>query len=322
MKKISSFLGLALVGSAALLLPMNAQATCGSGISFGGYYVASLQNTDNGPSLRGNFWSFNAAAPATGGGNPAAGPGNDNGLLQETQSWIRDFAGYGLGINGDWAGLAFDGCPDAATPNTADQRMTVSLSDVDGTGKPTFAIACVQRTPGAAYDFNFDNVGGHIALVAAPKATTTNWVRSGTNEATITVASPNFGAGFYTDGSTGCTPATVIPQYDVYKQQIPRNQPPDPNTDTGPAWTLAATGNTGSTVQFTTTCGTSDCDLYLAIVPRFLGGFTTAEAATGASAPARVSDTSVKLQAGPTLAETPGRGNKKIKNIGGTKTQQ
>lgn len=321
MKKITSFLGLALVGSIVLLLPVKANANCGSSVSFGAYFVAPLTNTTNSPTLRGNFWAFNAAAPATGGGNPALGPGNDNGAFQESQSWLLNLPGYGLLVNGDWATQLFDGCPDSATANIPDQRMVASFSDVDALGKPTFAIACVRRTPGTGTEFNFDNVGGPISFVPAPKATTTNWVRSGADEATITVASPNFGPGFYTDGSSGCTAATVIPQYDVFKQQIARNAAPDATTDTGAVWALVGTGNLGSPVSFTTTCGTTNCDLYLAVVPRFLGGFTTAEAALGTAAPARVGVSSVKLQSGPVLAETP-VGNKKIKNIGGTKTQQ
>ena len=38
MKKSTRFLGIAAVGFAALLLPLNAHAVCGTTLSFGGYY--------------------------------------------------------------------------------------------------------------------------------------------------------------------------------------------------------------------------------------------------------------------------------------------
>jgi hypothetical protein len=324
MKKITSFFGLALVGSVALLLPVNAHAICSSGIDFGTYYSV-VTGTTASPSLRSNFWAFDATAPTNtaSGANVLIGQGVDNGPLSENGAggggWLRQIAA-GLAVTGDWSGQGWDGCPDAAS-TVPNQRMAFSFSDVDGTGKPTYAVACVKRDPAGAPQFNLDSTGAAtIALVAAPKAITTNWVRSGTNEAAITVASPNFSPGFYTDNSPGCTLATVIPQYDVYKQQIARNAVPDPTTDTTAAWVLVGTGNTGSPFSFTTNCGATNCDLYLATVPHFQGAFSWAEAAT--ASPGRIGDKSVKLQAGPTLADTPIRGNKKINNPGGTKSQQ
>ena len=71
MKKSTRFLGIAAVGIAALLLPLNAHAVCGSTLSFGGYY-SLLTGTTAGPSLRSSFWILNN-------GNVAHGSGMDNG---------------------------------------------------------------------------------------------------------------------------------------------------------------------------------------------------------------------------------------------------
>jgi len=319
MKKITRFLGLALVGSIALLLPVKAHASCSGAIVFGSYYT-QVTNTSNGPSLRSNFWAFDASAPTAvpTSGNPALGSGNDNGAITETDQWLRVLPPLGTVLTGDWGGSAFDGCPDT-TLNVANQRMVLSFSDVDGLGNPTFAVACVQRLPAAANQFDYDTVGAAIALVPLPKAVISNTVRTG-SEANITVQSPNFGTGFYTDGSSGCTAATVIPQYDVYKQQIARNAPADNTHDTSAVWTLVGTANVGSPLSFTTTCTTTNCDVYVAVSPRYLNNFSTGEAATPGS-PIRLGLNSTKLQAGPVLADTPGKG-KKIGNLGGTKSQQ
>jgi len=138
----------------------------------------------------------------------------------------------------------------------------------------------------------------------------------------ITVGTPNFALGFYSDGSVGCDAATVIPQFDVYKQQTGRGVPANPTNDVGTAWVLATTCNTSGSPAcvVTTTCGTTNCDNYLAVVPHYNSNFSTGEAATGT--PARVSAKSANVQAGPTLAVTPK--SKIIRNdkVGGKQIQQ
>lgn len=296
MKRTTQVLGIALVAAVALLLPMQAQANCGSDVSFGSYY-SFVTGTVNGPSLRANFW-------ALGSGNPALGAGNDNGAIVETDNWLVPYGG-GLAVLSGWAARTYDGCPDNAVPVFSDQRMVLSFSDVDGTGKMTYAVACAGRNPQAGTQFDFTRPGqAPLALVPATKAAITNTTRVG-NEATITVGVPNFGPGFYTDGSSGCTLANVIPQFDVYKQQTARNVAPAATNDAGGVWVLAATcSSTGvPACVVTTACGTTNCDNYLAVVPHYNSNFNTGEAAT--NAPARVSASSTKIAAGPVLAVTP-----------------
>lgn len=298
MKSNTRFLGFALAGVVALLLPLNADAICGSSISFQGYGVAFVSGTENGPSLRANFW-------ALGGGNPALGAGNDNGTFTAQADWLVPSPG-GWVINGDWAGNTYDGCPDAAQPNTDLQRMVASFSDVNASGNMTYAVACTDRDTLAQPQFDFNTVGEQIVLVQAPKATIVNSVRNAaTGEATITVGVPDFSAGHYTDGSTGCEQSAVIPQFEVYKQTTGRGIAPSTGTDATTPWALVATCSTSGSPACTvvTTCGGTNCDNYLAVVPKYNSNFTTADAAT--ASPARVSPKSTNVQAGSSLAETP-----------------
>jgi len=298
MKRTTQILGIALIGAAALLLPLQANAACGSDISFGSYY-SFVTGTLNGPALRSNFWSL-------GSGNPATGAGNDNGGIVETDNWLIP---YGPGPNtfavlSGWGQKPYDGCPDlGGLPAT--QRMVMTFSDVDGLGNMTYAIACTSRNTQAGTQFDFTRPSNApLALVPAQKAAVTNTARVG-NEATITVGVPNFAPGFYSDGSAGCDPATVIPQFDVYKQQTARGAAPPVDNNVGTGWVLAATCNSSGSPAcvVTTACGATNCDNFIAVVPHYNSNFTTAEAST--ASPARVSASSTRVAAGPILAVTP-----------------
>jgi len=297
MKRTTQILGIALVGVAALLLPLNASANCGSDISFGSYYSA-VTGTVNGPALRSNFWTMGL-------GNPTIGAGVDNGPVNESDNWLVSYNGALVVLSG-WAQKSYDGCPDAAgQPLPPAQRMVMSFSDIDGTGNMTYAVTCTSRDTQAGTQFDFTRPGqAPLALVPAQKANITNTARVG-NEATITVGVPNFSAGFYSNGSVGCELATVIPQFDVYKQQTARNVSPAATNDAGGVWVLAQTCSTSGAPAcvVTTTCGTTNCDNYLAVVPHYNSNFTTGDAAS--AAPARVSASSTRVAAGPILAVTP-----------------
>jgi hypothetical protein len=294
MTKNLRFLGIGLVGVAALLLPLKADAACGS-IAFGSYYVAIVgtNQTVTSPTLRSNFWLMTAGAPAL-------GAGNDNGAIADSV-WVSQYAGHTV-VLGDWGTQVYDGCADAVQPATA-QRMGYSFSDVDGSGDMIWAVACVARVPGFAPDFDLAHIpGGEIPLVPALKAQVTNTVRTGT-EATITVAPPNFAAGFKTDGSTGCDLASVIPSYSVFRQQTARGVAPSTTNDATGVWVSVCTAPLGSPCTFTTTGSATNSDNYLAVTPNFNSGFTTGDAAQ--AQPARLSVKSTNVQTGPILAVTP-----------------
>ena len=299
MKKSIRILGLALVGVAALVLPLNAHAACDSGVFFGSYY-SIVTGTSNGPSLRSSFWMVGA-------GNTLIGAGSDNGNVNESGIWLHPYQSLPLIIADAWGNnTSYDGCADL---QGATGRMAWAMSDVDGTGNMVYAAGCAQRVGTAFVEFDFTQPPGcassacatPLALVPAPKATISGSTRAGTN-ATITVGSPNFAPGFYSDGTPGCTLANVITQYDVYKQEVGRNAAAPTNRDVTGGWVLAGTGNIGASVSFPTTC-VSDCDVYVSLVPHYDSNFNTGEPATGA--PARVGASSTKIQAGPVLANPP-----------------
>jgi hypothetical protein len=301
MTKNLRFLGIGLAGVAVLLLPLKADAACGS-IQFGSYYtqIAGTAQDATSPTLRSNFWMLGA-------GSPAIGAGNDNGNVSDTfagtaQPWIQQYGGHTV-VLGDWGTQLYDGCAEAVTPVTA-QRMVFSFSDVDGSGNMIWAAACVHREPSLAPQFDLGAIPGQtITLVPALKAAITNTVRAGT-EATITVGAPNFAAGVFSDGSATCDAASVIPQYDVYRQQTARNVAPSTSNDaTAPTWVLVCTANSGQPCTFTTTGSATNSDNYLAVTPHFNSNFTTGEAATLQAA--RLSARSTNVQTGPTLAVTP-----------------
>lgn len=288
--------GLAAAALAVLVVPSTANATCGTDTLFGGYY-SLVGPTTHSPALRSSFWTL-------GSGSTVNGAGNDNGSVTD-DVWLVPYSG-GFVVQSGWGEAAYDGCPDLGGAASA-QRMAFAYSDLNGAGNMIYAVECVHRDVTAGRQFATDlppGCGGGacqpITMVLAPKATITGTTRAAGN-AQITVASPDFSAGFYTDGSVGCELATVIAQYDVYKQEIARNAVAPTSRDIS-SWTLAGTGNTGSPTVLTTTCVT-DCDVYLAVLPHYKDNFNTGEPATGAVA--RVGANSTKIQSGPTLANPP-----------------
>jgi len=312
MKRNVRILGIALIGVAALLLPLQSEAACGSPVFFAAY--SEITGTTNGPGLRSNFWMI---GPAINGGNPAVGPGSDNGPVTDAV-WIGAYPGTGMSqtIFGSWdtvTPLPYDGCPDPLGPGAP---MAYSLSDLDGTGNMVYAVGCTGRTlVGAFFEFDF-TVGGPgctvgcapIALVPAPKATITGTTRSAGN-ANITVGSPDFSLGFYGDGTPGCAMGNVITHYEIFKQEIPRDAAAPVNRDASAGWVSVGTQNIGTSFNFSTACG-ANCDVYVAVMPKYdpdgagaVAAFDTGEAST--STVRRVGPSSTKVQAGPILANPP-----------------
>jgi hypothetical protein len=298
MKKITRFLGVSLVGVAGLLLAQNAQAVCGGSLSFGQYY-SLLDGSTATSSLRSSFWILNN-------GNPTLGPGMDNGAVADSGNWLIPY-GSSFAVQSNWNAQLYDGCPDPAVPPAA-QAQIVAFSDVDGSGNMVYAVMCsgrdTQRGQEFLYDFPSGCGGGTcspITLQPAPKAMIAGTTRAA-GQANITVASPNFAPGYYSDGSPNCAINGVIPQYDVYKQELARGAAAPTNADATGGWTFVGTGNTGSPFMFTTTC-VGDCDVYVATLPAYNSNFKTGEPATGAAN--RVGPPSTRVQSGPILANPP-----------------
>jgi len=296
MKKSIRVLGIALVAIAALLLPLNGQAACESGVFFGSYY-SQILGTTNGPSLRSSFW-------AMGGGNVLTSAGIDNGPVAETGDWMHPYGSMPIALLSAWgANVNYNGCIETLLQPSS---MAYGLSDVDGTGNMVYAVGCATRINTAFTEFDFTNPPGctsgcaPITLVPAPKALVTATSRQGT-QAQITVGSPNFAPGFYGDGTAGCAMNLVIPQYEVFRKEIARNgaAPADHDTST---WVSSGIFNIGTPAIVNTTCA-SDCDVYVGVLPVYNSGFKTGEPATGAAD--RLGPNGTKVQAGPILANPP-----------------
>lgn len=302
MKKTIGTLALLALGLALVLVPAPARAACGVDVSFGqvsggnagcgGYCYVQSPGLRATSSIRGSFWGL-------GGGNPGLSAGVDNGNWQisDATGWCPDLGfGGGVALNGGWAQNAnIDGCIESLGTGS---KMAVALTDIDATnGNAFFAAACATRDGGAATEFDYTKVGANIVLKQIPGAVITGSTRVG-NEASVTIASPNFTSMFYTDNSPGCTLAAVIPKYDVWIKSVARGAaaPTDRGAVAG-GWTLASgTGcNLGSPCTVSTACGTTNCDAYFAVSPRFDSGFQTF----------RVGQNSRLVQAGPVLANPP-----------------
>jgi hypothetical protein len=312
MKKTIGTIALLALGVALVLAPAPARAACGVDVSFGqvsgghsgcgGYCYVQSPGLRTPASVQSNFW-------ALGLGNPALGPGIDNGGWADN-GWLVDL-GFGGGVNlaGSWAGDAtIDGCVENAP---APQKMVITMSDQDSLGNNAyFAIACVTRSGGAT-EFDYTKIvpEGNIVLKALPNVAGTNSpvkIASSTRtapEANIQVGSPDFSSIYYSDGSPGCAIANVIKQYDVWIKQVPRPggvAPTDRNSISG-GWTLGGTCNIGANCPVVTTCGTANCNAYLAVSPRLDSGFQVGDAPNKV----RLSANSLPVQAGATLAEPP-----------------
>lgn len=302
-------LSFAAVAAVAVMVSAPAHAICGSAIGFGQdagslncggtYCYITSPGVGTQASVEATFWHF-------GTGNPNTGTGDDNGTYPDT-SWLRGPYPGGISMSGDWAASPqINGCPDPVTP-IPNQRMVAQFSDTNAAGTQAFmAIACVQRLPANRTQFDFAKVNQNIALKAIPKTVISNTVRVG-NEAQITVASPDYSTLVYTDGSSNCNAAALIPQFEVWLKQVARNgaAPADRNstaTDGGAPWVLAGTCTIGAPCTVTTTCGATNCDFFASVAPKYNSGFNTSDANGGG---ARLSPNSNRGQAGPTLATPP-----------------
>jgi hypothetical protein len=99
--------------------------------------------------MTGAFWSL-------GYGNPAAGPGSDNGSWLPEERWLfwQETGSY---LFGDWRNPGVDGCIDGLIPpGESSEVMALALSDTDIFNQEGFfAAAAVARQPvhSPAYDF-------------------------------------------------------------------------------------------------------------------------------------------------------------------------
>lgn len=305
MKKNIGTLALLALGVALVLAPAPARAACPTGLLFGqatascggGYCYVTSPGLKTNASIQGTYWSASS-------GNPASGAGADNGTWSDS-NWLVDFSANGnLALNGGWNDdLLIDGCigNDGSTP-----AMVIALTDRDAAGKVYAAFVCNQRDVTVTAQFDQGKIvpAGDIALKPLALPFVVSTFRVG-NEASITVASPNYSSLFYSDGSVACgsgNSAAMIPAYDVFLKTAGRGaSAPTDRAQVSGGWTLAGSCPIGGSCTVSTTCGAVNCDVYVALAPKSSTGFRLGDTPGNAF----VGPNSVLVQAGPVLANPP-----------------
>ncbi len=251
-----------------------------------------------------SFWALGA-------GDPAVGPGTDNGgfdMVGYPQFYSYGYSsgpsyagGYWAAatLNGTWEAAGIDGCIGSGN------CMCLLISDHDGergfwavTGGVSDANFNTSVNQGGA-DGNGNNLP--IILVTMDKPSITATVRQGNFDVDLTVKLPAPTGGDYTNGGCGCAPIG----YRVLQQIVTRGSMPPTDRGIG-VWSepvLAGGGAQGVTafgvgagdagVTVRSACGASDTDVYLTAQLVFDSGFATTV----------VSGNSSRVECGPTLAD-------------------
>jgi len=263
-----------------------AQATCAEprlfssfGVSYFGYiftpgcssYSCGTLGSSISDDAVGAFW-------AIGDGNPAVGPGIDNGGFPFLPGWAYVYPGYPAAILSSWsADPLIDGCID----NAADplRCMAVMLADLDQTmpGDPAGAFALVTDLPDGASAYDFESPTGRIDLepLQAPTITLATSVGGGTGLAlTVNALSvSDIEDGLYLDPS--CE-TDLVQGYQMYWSTMPSGDPPPTSRDLG-SWNVSGpVVPLGTAGTVTVSCATlAGNDLYLARGLVFESGFVT-----------------------------------------------
>lgn len=276
------------------------------------YGLVSSSNAGNPapPSVSGaatvSFWALGA-------GDPAVGPGTDNGgfdlvgypgFYGAGYSSGPSYAGglwYAATINGTWEAAGIDGCIGSGN------CMCLLISDHDGergfwavTGGQSDANFNTSINQGGA-DGNGNNLPIILATMPKPSITASTRAADGSLDVEVTVKLPAPTGGDFTNDGCGCAPIG----YRVLQQVLTSGSMPP--TDRGVSvWSepaLAAGGAQGVTsfgvgagdagVTIRSACGASDTDVYLTAQLVFDSGFATTV----------VSGNSSRVECGPNLAD-------------------
>lgn len=230
MKVISRIAVLVAVALVVAVSVQPANATCALARLIGGCngtcnYITVAGSPSN---VGGSFWGM-------GGGNPAPGLGDDNGLdtasgnADSAIDWVKQYAGnYYLG--GSWGNAAVDGCVDNATTPSPKRTAVAYCGQAGGVG---YALAmCQLADSGGNYSYWLGEGSSH-AVPVIPKVKIT-----GANGRTsINIGAPAVSANLLALDAS-CT--GVITGYKVYQQIRPTaaGAPQDLNPATG-GWTPA-----------------------------------------------------------------------------------
>jgi len=203
--------------SIVLSMPSPARASYGgSSISFGqltrecasgtAYCYVRSPGLDTTASILGSFWSL-------GFGNPAPGPGNDNGSWLPEEEWLNR-AISGSYLAGEWNDLRVDGCISGQIPpGETSEIMAVELSDTDIFNKEGFfAAAAVARQATRSPQFDFAQ-GIRQDIVMAPIPLPSIGARP-LSASSQPVFPQDVAHGFYSDGAV--MQSQVVVGYRIY----------------------------------------------------------------------------------------------------------
>lgn len=276
--KVTTLMAVALVAAATA---QPASALCSGARLISGcagtckYIYIGAQGQSHGPSpaLRGNFWGL-------GGGNPAPGLGDDNGL-DEAQGnadpnidWVKSYVDSGSVwhyLGGAWSNALVDGCVDDAT-TPSPKRTVVALYDQAPSLRPSssqlagyFAVLCNRANIYSNYDYD-GTPGDHIlAPIPYPSVHA-----SGQGSVIVYPPAPSLLAPGIYALDPSCT--NLVRGYKICSQ-VAGGYPSDLNRLTG-GWTCGSEMTTEWTTVPVPPCGTSQL-MFLATSLVFDGGFET-----------------------------------------------
>lgn len=288
MKNLTKFAVMAVVvlTCAAMLQPAN--AICGSARLFksgntyiytpgcqGSYYGTGCDGGSGDTSMtsaaRGRFW-------AVGTGDPAVGPGNDNGSFEFLGGWAVNDDTYPMGFNSSWAKAGVDNCVDAA-PNKC---MAILLTDnVDTGNQVTGAFALLTNQPDSLGNYDFDQ-GGHVTLQTVPGLRINGSARTGGGTGVdIQLSSMSLAeveGGLHLDSNCtggGSAAGDVLQGFQIFAREATRNDPPQPPSNDASEWTKVGGVNPfdGPDVTVSVPCN-GDNDVWVAAGIVFDSGFT------------------------------------------------
>lgn len=281
-------LAVLVMGTAAMLQPV--EAACSSARLFssgylytpgcsGDYYNAGGPRCggadDKSPSMSqaatGVFW-------AVGSGNPAVGPGNDNGAFpfdgQNPASagagWAKISVAYGYGyptyVSSTWAADGrIDNCVDAA-PNKC--MAILAMDDVVGDTITTGAFALMTADPDGLGNYEFPGA----VLTTVPALRITGSVRTGGGTG-VDVSVDGISLADIESGlQLGCSSTGELVQgYQVFARETGRGDAP-PSNDTGDWTPVGGVNGLGQGTTVSVAC-TGENDVWIAAAIVFDSGY-------------------------------------------------
>ena len=229
----------------------------------------TVNGHDPSQALTGSFWGL-------GGGDPALGPGDDNGTdlargnTDPNLDWLKSYQGH-FYVAGAWSNGGVDNCIlDATTPSP--KRTVTMLADATGS-QGYFGVLCAAANAFANFDYA---PLGEVTLAPVPQSAVVRVTGLAEDEVEVELSSPSeesIAPGLHLESSCGTD--SVVTGYRTYYRALPLDAPPPSTRVAADGWTAVPGQNPfGTSPVFRVTCG-ADCALYVANSLVFDSGFET-----------------------------------------------